>query len=242
MKRLVLDIGNTRCKYGVFDENDFIIDYHVSEDLDVVLIDHLCSGHAVSTIGLASTRNLELSTIHQISQKYHLVYIDDSVKVPIKNLYRTPETLGRDRLAAVVGANHKYAGENCICISAGTCITYDFIDHEGVYHGGNIAPGLQMRLEAMHAFTDKLPLVEAMYNEDVLGKSTDEALQNGAVRGAIFELESFIQLMIEKFGPVRVLISGGDSNFFADRTKYQIFAHSNLILEGLNEIMKFNGY
>lgn len=241
MNRLVLDIGNSTCKYGVFAGDELI--YHFKgKDPNQELIDQISINYKTFELGVISTRKISEELLHHLEQRFHLLYVDDHVKVPINILYKTPNTLGKDRLASVLAANKKYPGENCICVSAGTCLTYDFIDAAGNYHGGNIAPGVQMRLQAMHAYTDKLPLVEPVLNEDVIGKSTTEALQNGAIWGAIFELESFIELMIKKFGSVATLISGGDSNYFVESTKYQIFAHSNLVLEGLNEMMKFNGY
>lgn len=242
MHRLVLDIGNTRSKFGVFDADSTLIKSGVTVEFDVDLLLEIQSEYGIDNACLSTTRSIDKEDIRRIADKMHLLVVDETVKVPIKSLYKTPSTLGKDRLAAVVGAYTNYPGESCLCVSAGTCITTDFIDGLGVYQGGNIAPGIMMRLQAMHEYTDKLPLVEAIYNEDELGKSTTEALQNGAVRGAILELESFIELINQKFGPIRTLISGGDSNFFVENTKYQIFAHSNLVLEGLNEIMKFNDY
>ena len=79
--------------------------------------------------------------------------------LPVINLYETPETLGYDRMAAVVAANEQFPGRDILVIDAGTCITYEFIDSLGQYHGGNISPGLQMRFKALHQFTGRLPLV-----------------------------------------------------------------------------------
>lgn len=238
-KRLCIDLGNTRCKIGIFD-GDNLIFHHVTEDLVYSVLDEMMTKYEVLQMGICHTRNIDETLMHQILDKWHPFILNDSAKLPIENLYETPSSLGKDRLASVVGASIKYPNENCVVVNAGTCITYDFIDFQNQYQGGNIAPGINMRLQAMHQFTDKLPLAAAQYHETLLGKNTKMALQNGAVRGAIFEFDSFIEHIQAKFGPLKSIISGGDAFFFAENSKFEIFAHSNLVLEGLKDIMRFN--
>ena len=81
------------------------------------------------------------------------------VSLPIKVRYKTPETLGRDRLAAAVGANYLQPGKDLLVIDAGTAITYELVDASGSYLGGNISPGMTTRFRALNQFTKKLPLV-----------------------------------------------------------------------------------
>ncbi|MBP7644172.1 MAG: type III pantothenate kinase [Saprospiraceae bacterium] len=238
--RLCIDLGNSRCKYAIYNEEDEVLLYKNTVDLDLEVIHELMFEFEAEKIGLCTTRNIAEGDLHQIGEKWHLFIIDHQTKVPIINHYKTPATLGKDRLAAVVAATVHYASENCIVVSAGTCITYDFVDAEKNYYGGVIAPGIKMRLEAMHHFTDKLPSVEVFLNEEIIGGSTVEALQNGGVWGAILEFDSFIEKIEAKFGKCKVILSGGDAIFFAENSKFEIFAHSNLVLDGLNEIMRFN--
>ena len=110
-------------------------------------------------------------------------------------MYKTPATLGLDRLAAVVGAVNIYPKKNVLVIDIGTCMTYDYVDKYNNYHGGNISPGIELRLNAMHHFTSALPLVKRKKNKEMLGKSTKEAIQNGAVLGIKFEIERFIKTL-----------------------------------------------
>ncbi len=159
------------------------------------------------------------------------------VDLPIKNLYKTPKTLGMDRLAGVMGAQAMYPGKNVLVMDLGTCIKYDFIDAKGCYHGGNIAPGLSMRLSSMHEMTGKLPLVAAKFNKEVLGKSTTEAMQNGAVWGIKLEIEGFIKTLTEKWGDITIILSGGDSNYFGEIIESKIFVCPDLILIGLNQTL-----
>ena len=72
----------------------------------------------------------------------NFVFLDETVSLPIKVQYKTPKTLGKDRLAAAVGANYLQPGKDLLVIDAGTAITYELIDASGSYLGGNISPGM----------------------------------------------------------------------------------------------------
>ena len=171
-----------------------------------------------------------------------LTILDHTTNIPIVNLYKTPKTLGNDRLASVIGAQHLYPNKNIAVIDLGTCIKFDFIDKKRRYIGGNISPGVRMRIQAMHDYTSQLPIVDLKYNNSILGNSTESALQNGAVRGTIFEIESFIRRIKKKYGKLFVVFTGGDADFFASYINYEIFVNQNLILEGLNKIIHNNEY
>lgn len=238
--RLCLDVGNTRYKVAVFDNCDAIIHFNSFYEFEKDIFDKIVEKYQIENGIICSTRNINDDVTHHIQSKLNLLNMDQQLILPVDIRYKTPKTLGKDRLAAVVAATTLYPNQNNIIIDAGTCITFDFVDRSRTYHGGNIAPGIRMRLQAMNAFTDKLPLVEPKLNQDFLGKSTEEALQNGAVKGAIFEFESFIHHICEIFGPSSVILTGGDANYFEDTNKNKIFVHSNLVLKGLNEIMKIN--
>ena len=142
---------------------------------------------------------------------------------------------------AVAGAQALFPGENCLVIDCGTCIKYEMLTSEGIYTGGNIAPGATMRIKAMHHFTARLPEAPMEMPDDFIGHSTETALQNGALRGAVLEMEGFIRLFEQKHAPLRVVLTGGDADFF------QPFLHlpndstvPDLTLHGLNNILIFN--
>jgi type III pantothenate kinase len=145
-------------------------------------------------------------------------------------------------LASAVACTVLYPNQDCVFINAGTCITMDFIDKLKQYHGGNISPGINMRLKSMHKFTARLPLVLSSFNKKLMGQTTEEALQNGAVKGAIYEVESFLNHLSEEYGRPKVIIAGGDAYFFENHGNFKIFACPNLVLVGLNEILNFNGF
>ena len=176
----------------------------------------------------------------QLRTYQHFLHLDHSTKIPIVNKYGTPETLGKDRIAAAVGAWMKYPNENILFIDMGTCITMNFVNNKGWFLGGNISPGINMRFKAMHKFTANLPLAENVLNDEFIADTTVKALQNGAIKGTFREIDSFITETRNKFGEIKVILTGGDAFFFENWTKNMIFVAPNLVMEGLNEILKYN--
>jgi len=158
--------------------------------------------------------------------------------LPIQIDYKEKEKLGSDRIAGVVAAKSIYPNDPVLVIDSGSCITYDFADATGVFKGGQISPGWQMRLQAMHHFTDALPLVKADGQAPAMGQSTAESMQSGAYWGIVHEMNGFIEQYTEKFENLKVLVTGGNSGFFVPNLKYEIFADPNLILVGLNKILQ----
>ena len=236
---LCIDIGNTRIKIGVFGKGQMIhhdVFYTMSDNDVAELIEKFNIKKAISS----STRKSVSAFEKRVKKRINLMRLTHITSIPIVNKYHTPETLGKDRLAVVIGCTKVYPKKNCLVIDAGTCITYDVIDAHGNYHGGNISPGLRMRAEAMDTMTSSLPLVEPVYNSDYIGKSTVTAMQNGIVYGTLLEMESFIAMIKEDIGEINVIITGGDAPFFEDLLKSKIFVHSFLVLEGLDVIINYN--
>ena len=92
----------------------------------------------------------------------------------------------------------------------------------------------------MHAFTAGLPLVKRKKLGSHVGKNTESSLLTGGQFGAVLEMEGFIKLYKEKFGPQSVILTGGDAEYFANKLKTKIFVNSNLVLVGLNQILEYN--
>ncbi len=237
---LTIDIGNTRSKWGLFDEQTLVektfrSDYAV-EDIISYATNHQVKNIILSTVGAP----IEPSWKARLEEHFYYLQLDQSTPLPIINAYGTPDTLGKDRLAAIVGAWQLYPGENCLVIDAGTCITYDVLKGDGKYLGGNISPGLAMRFKAMHEFTARLPLVKEGVINDPIGQSTETAMRNGGQLGTQLEMEGFIQLFEDQFGQLRVILTGGDADFFAKVLKSKIFVNPDLVLRGLNKILTYN--
>jgi type III pantothenate kinase len=148
--------------------------------------------------------------------------------------------LGRDRLAAAVGANELFPDQNLLIIDAGTAITYDLISENNEFLGGNISPGLEMRFKALNQFTGKLPLVDQADEDDLFGKTTTSAIRCGVQNGVLYEMDQTIELFNENYQNLQIIMTGGDSNFFDRKLNYTIFVHFNLTLIGLNRILEYN--
>jgi len=238
---LCIDIGNTRSKYAVFDR-DQLITKGVWRKISVSAIRKIEKEYPLIQRIIVSTVTLldkKFKSEIQKNAKQYLL-LNHNTPIPIQNKYETPKTLGKDRLSAVIGANALFPKKKCLVVDAGTCIKYDFISSEGVYRGGSISPGVHMRLKAMHHFTSKLPLVKASENDEFIGKNTQEAILCGAQYGALSEINGMIATYIEKYGRIKVIFTGGDAIFFANRMKRRIFVSPNLVLIGLNRILSFN--
>lgn len=169
-----------------------------------------------------------------------LIRLTSETPIPINNLYKTPQTLGADRLAAVTAAHTLSPQHDALVIDAGTCITYDYIDANGNYLGGNISPGINMRLKAMHEFTDKLPLIPQEGEKPSWGNTTETAIRVGAIQGVQMEIEGYIQSARQKNPHLLVFLTGGDSFYFDTTRKSGIFADKFLVLKGLNRILNYN--
>jgi len=237
--QLAIDIGNTRTKYGLFKGADLIQKWTLST-LDLSFIKEQAYNHHFKKVILSTVGDLPVEAATQLSKEFSFLQLTHTTPLPIKNQYTTPKTLGKDRLAGVMGAFDLFPQNNCLVIDAGTCITYDFLRADGTYLGGNIAPGLDMRLRAMHQQTAKLPLVERRPMEDLLGNSTETALLNGALLGSLLEVEGFMDRCTERFGAIMAIFTGGDAIFFEKHLKRKIFVNQNLVLEGLNKILDYN--
>ena len=236
---LTIDIGNSFAKLAIFHDGEIVYKER-HHKLLVGNVDKLYKKFFFSRAILSSPRVMDKRIITAIQRRYDMIILDHNTAIPIKNLYRTPETLGRDRLAAMVGAYVQYPKQNCVIIDLGTCNTFDLVDKNGTYQGGNISPGVDMKLKAMNHFTSKLPLPVRQYNDDPIGKDTTSALQNGAFWGTIFEIESFIHRMNALFTPLNVILTGGDAEIFGSKLNSKIFVAPNIVLIGLHEILKYN--
>lgn len=234
---LVVDHGNSAAKVGIFDHQT-LMEKHTL--LTVEALQHFLVKSTAENIIISSVKKdvaLVASWATQASKKFILHH---TLPLPINNLYATPETLGMDRLAGVSGAHQLFPLQHCLVIDAGTCITYDFLDREGNYHGGGISPGLKMRFQAVHTFTAKLPLVSPKENVNLIGSTTELSIQSGVVNGLLTETEGIIHQYRNKFKDLRVILCGGDASFFENQLKASIFASPELVLIGLNSILIYN--
>lgn len=237
---LIIDIGNTVAKVALFDGSTLVeVIYDSNQSLDC--LSDVYKKYAIQKGIVASVIDLSERALAQLSKlPVPLLWLDERTPLPVINLYETPQTLGYDRMAAVVAANEQFPDKDILVIDAGTCITYEFIDSLGQYHGGNISPGLQMRFKALHQFTGKLPLVALEGRSLLMGKDTETAIRAGVVKGIEYEISGYIGTMKHKYPELLVFLTGGDDFSFDTKLKSVIFADRFLVLKGLNRILNFN--
>ena len=170
----------------------------------------------------------------------YAIWFDETTSVPVYIEYKTEKTLGRDRIAAVVGANYLQPGLNVLVIDAGTAITYELLEAPCMYKGGNISPGLTTRFRALNRFTKQLPLVHQHADVPFIGTDTESAIMAGVVNGIVFEMDGYIDALKRKYDEFFVYLTGGNTFYFEKRLKNHIFAEPNLVLVGLNRILEYN--
>jgi len=236
---LIVDIGNSFIKLAIY-KGDKLVTKKSQKTVLVRDIKAIFKKYKFKNVIVSTVRQKNPRFVQHLSKNYHLLLLSYKTKTPIVNTYKTPKTLGLDRLAGAVGGFKKFQRKDVLIIDLGTCAKYDFVDKAGVYHGGNIAPGLEMRLESMHILTSKLPRVKRSNKNKTLGQTTTEALQNGAVLGLKSEIEGFIKTLTKKKGKITVILTGGDSEYFGEMIESKIFVLPNLVLDGLNEILLYN--
>jgi type III pantothenate kinase len=234
---LTLDIGNTLSKIIVFDDTTPV--YHnVVKKVSAGFLKKIIKEYDVQTCMCSAVVEVKSDVLKVLKSVPH--FITFSNKIPVKNKYKTPKTLGSDRLANAVAGAFLFPKSNVLIIDVGTCIKYDFVNSKGEYLGGSISPGMEMRFKAMHQFTGKLPPVDYEKVKNFIGNSTVTAMQTGVILGMKEEILGFISMYQNRFNNLKIILTGGDSGRFVNDLKISIFAAADLVNIGLNEIIRFN--
>ncbi len=237
---LIVDIGNSRVKSAVIDRTE-IVWSGVSGEFSAAEVESLCRNFDLRRSIVCSTRGDVRCVVDALREIVgHSMLCDRDTPIPIKNSYSTPETLGCDRLAAAVGARELSSAENQLIIDLGTAITIDLVTASGGFEGGVISPGVEMRLRALNEFTAALPKCNPTSDVIDVARSTNEAIEQGVMRGVEYELMGHIAKMSEKYCEIDIIFAGGDAKYFDLQIKNAIFAPSELIFVGLNRILEYN--
>ncbi|MBT5354315.1 MAG: type III pantothenate kinase [Flavobacteriales bacterium] len=231
---LIIDIGNTLVKYAVFN-NDQLVEILKTSEIETGKVNTLIKEFDIKNVIISSVRkemnwNLDVEVIH----------LSHKTSLPINLNYKTPETLGKDRIANIVAVSEEYPNKNAVVIDAGTCITYDFINKNKEYLGGRISPGLEMRYKSLNEFTELLPKLSVSGKSKFIGDDTDSSIFSGVEQGVLSEVDSLISVFRKENEDLIVVVTGGDTFFFENALKNSIFADQNLVLKGLNIILKYN--
>ena len=237
---LVIDLGNTNKKLALF-QNGKLAELHLLADITTKFIRELIERvPGIEHCILSSVINHTASFTRFLAGQFNFIELHENTPVPIINLYKQPDTLGKDRLAAAVAGASIFPGKDVLVINMGSCITYDFISDQSEYLGGAISPGMKMRFLALNTFTGKLPLVTHKEKFELIGSDTESSVLSGVLNGISCELEGTVTQYLSKYSGLKVILSGGDLIYFDKRLKISIFAVPNVVLQGLFQILAFN--
>ncbi len=241
MLNLIIDIGNTRTKIALFDHGNMIVNFPVDHfslsDFHTLKANHPTIENAI----ISSVKERPNELIDVLEQELKTVItLDHNTLIPIENCYKTPETLGKDRLAAAVGANKVYPNQNLLIIDAGTAITYDFVNDKNQYLGGFITPGLTMRFKALNHFTNKLPLLIPESPREYVGNNTETSIRGGIQYGLQGEIDFIYNHLKPTEKELIIILTGGDTNYFEKILKKYKFVPLEITLLGLSSILEFN--
>ena len=237
---LIIDVGNTRVKSAVFEEDTLKEVVFFDKKRIVSELKKISKKFQITSGILSTVSSISENKLKSLHKNVSFMVLSSETKVPFTNCYQTPKTLGVDRIALVSNAVNKFKNKNVLIIDAGTCITFDFVTKDKEYLGGAISPGIIMRFKALNYFTSKLPLQEKEGLENFIGSNTNESINSGVVNGIIQEIEGVINQYRNKYTDLTIVLTGGDTNFLSKQLKSSIFANQNFLLEGLNEILIFN--
>ena len=234
---LIIDIGNNCAKFFLFGGEQIILHTRKKENY-MELLTEWSKNYSIKKAIVSTVVDVTEDFKRGIeSLGYPVVWFNNETPIPLGIKYKTPHTLGCDRLAAAVGAASEAPGKNLLVIDAGSAITTDIVDKDGNFCGGNIAPGVDMRLKALHEYTGRLPLVDKKGELPAHGDSTETAIRCGVIKGICHEIDGYINEFREKKGTVFVFLTGGDEKTLIDNIKNRIFADKFLVAKGLNRIL-----
>ena len=236
---LTIDAGNSRIKYGIFDL-DYLKEVIVRNTLELEDLHQIMDKYQYEQGILTGSRNIEPQMLMQLNRDFNIKYLTVNTPLPVSNMYRTPDTLGRDRLAGAIGGHFAFPFANVLVIDLGTANTYNVINNKAQFLGGNIAPGLSLRLELLNRGTDKLPLVGLKGEVGLYGMDTEGALRNGAILGVVAEIEYYTREFKAAFPSNKIILTGGNALFISHYLKESYVIKPDLVLEGLNRILLHN--
>ena len=239
MTTLCFDFGNTRRKAAVF-INDVMSETIYLENDEIETLELIMEKYKPERTILSSVINHNADIEKFLSQKSTFHKLSAATKINFTTPVGKPETIGADRLALIAAAVHFYPAKNNLIIGLGSCITYNFVNQSHQFLGGSISPGMDMRFKAMNDYTALLPLEKETWNFPLIGYDTRTNLQSGVLIGMAAEIEGIIGRYSSKYGNFNVVLTGGNSSYFAGQLKTRIFADHNFLFKGLYALSQLN--
>lgn len=239
--KLIIDRGNTCIKLAVFEGARLVMRRSVLgmsevKDLRDILNEKELSAKGCIFCSVGKQSDCFISSLKRYFGKDFFI-LNPNTTLPITTKYDR-STLGGDRIAAVVGAWALFPNKDVLVIDAGTAITYERLNSNGEYLGGNISPGMELRFKALNEHTCLLPHVSSRGNLPEWGLNTDEAIRSGVILGLVSEIEGYIRRCRKESADLVVLTTGGQTKYFESRLKNQTFVE-DLVLQGLNYILDY---
>lgn len=234
---LVIDFGNTNVKCGVFDGNRLIQleKFQLTNE-----VRDFINQSIFYQIAVCSVSHDYDDLKKEIPELSGALFFQYQTKNPLAVNYETPQTLGMDRLAAAIGAQVLFPDVPLMVIDIGTCITYDFVSKDGVYEGGLISPGIELRYKSMNDYTKNLPLINELDSSSFLGKSTRQSMTSGVIYGIAAEIDGHISQLLLNNADLKVIMTGGGAKIFESKIKSDIFVSLEIVLVGLNRVLEYN--
>ena len=188
---LIIDVGNSLLKIALFKKSELIQKFKFSENYKRN-IENIISKNNVTHSIISNVGRIDDSIINILKESTNLLLVSNQLKVPFKNLYKSKNTLGQDRLALVSAAAFNFPNENVLIVDVGSCITYDFKNNNNEYLGGGISPGISMRFKSLNTFTSNLPLIDFDSIHQLIGNNTKNSINSGVINGTISEINGKI--------------------------------------------------
>lgn len=234
---LTLDRGNSALKADVWDGDDLKETVVMPPACIRRQLKALASRHSIDDAIYCSVTDDGSAASEVLADAgVPLRILDCNTPLPIKVGYESRNTLGVDRIAGSIGAWSLHHGSELLVIDLGTAITYDRLSADGVFTGGNIAPGMSLRLKSLNAFTARLPKVELDGPLPTWGYDTDTALRAGAIRGIAAEVAFYHRIMPENAVTV---ITGGSAGRIAKLLEFEVDYQPHLVTLGLRHLLAF---
>ncbi len=242
---LTVDIGNT-CITLCFFNKKTILNYKkisVSKmskkslllDIKKNVKDFSNLAVVISSVVPKMTSKLEM-LFNKLSIKTVLLK-DLRSKIKLNTLIQNKNSIGEDRIVNVFFAKKSFE-KSTIIVDFGTATTFDVLDKDGNYAGGIITPGIDISLMSLKKNTAKLPLVRFKKVDNIVGITTEQAIQSGFFWGYICMIKGLIEkIQLEKRTKFKVILTGGNSNFFKGIFGKDVLIDEFFTSKGLNLIL-----
>lgn len=238
---LIIDLGNTRIKYFVFNNNNEIDSTNLNlDDWEIELNKLLDKYPSISRCIISDVNGSITREIENFLSPLPYIYCSSELKLPFESRYKPFNQLGSDRIALITSSVIEYPKENILIVDLGTCITYDILTNNAIHLGGSISPGYLMRYKALNKFSGKLPLLEPQMVFNAIGENTEQAIHSGVTNGVISEVKETVNYYKKEYKFLKIILSGGDAQKLSKTLKNTIFANENFLAKGLNFILSNN--